>query len=176
MLNVDPVEQLHRDAKVQASIIDELRALIGLDCGDQGCRFAISRTGMRTNGGCRCNPQGLQMERDEFRRKYHEAMDIMTAWKNIDHASAVAQLLKTQQDLAAMERALETCQKQCHLAIEGRRAFRTGFREVRSERDALRAVLIEIASVQTEMPGWGRHCLEMAQRALKETHNDGDPK
>lgn len=25
-----------------------------LDCGDTSCRFAESKTGMRTNGGCRC--------------------------------------------------------------------------------------------------------------------------
>lgn len=25
-----------------------------LDCGDNSCLFALERTGMRTNGGCRC--------------------------------------------------------------------------------------------------------------------------
>ena len=25
-----------------------------LDCGDNGCYFATSKGGMRTNGGCRC--------------------------------------------------------------------------------------------------------------------------
>lgn len=25
-----------------------------LDCGDNSCLFAKSKTGMRTNGGCRC--------------------------------------------------------------------------------------------------------------------------
>lgn len=25
-----------------------------LDCGDSGCYFALSKGGMRTNGGCRC--------------------------------------------------------------------------------------------------------------------------
>lgn len=24
------------------------------DCGDNSCRFATNKTGMRTNGGCRC--------------------------------------------------------------------------------------------------------------------------
>lgn len=33
--------------------LDELEKL-GLDCGDSICVFARSRTGMRTNGGCRC--------------------------------------------------------------------------------------------------------------------------
>lgn len=26
-----------------------------LDCGDSGCRYASDRSGMRTNGGCRCD-------------------------------------------------------------------------------------------------------------------------
>lgn len=25
-----------------------------IDCGDHSCMFAKSKTGMRTNGGCRC--------------------------------------------------------------------------------------------------------------------------
>jgi hypothetical protein len=25
-----------------------------LDCGDNGCYFAVNKGGMRTNGGCRC--------------------------------------------------------------------------------------------------------------------------
>ena len=25
-----------------------------LDCGDNSCRFAVAKGGMRTNGGCRC--------------------------------------------------------------------------------------------------------------------------
>lgn len=27
---------------------------ISPDCGDNSCRFAVKRGGMRTNGGCRC--------------------------------------------------------------------------------------------------------------------------
>jgi hypothetical protein len=36
---------------------EALRALteaLNLDCGDNSCRFARKRGGMRTNGGCRC--------------------------------------------------------------------------------------------------------------------------
>lgn len=28
---------------------------LGMDCGDSGCRYAVNRGGMRTNGGCRCD-------------------------------------------------------------------------------------------------------------------------
>lgn len=28
--------------------------MIELDCGDNSCSFAKNKTGMRTNGGCRC--------------------------------------------------------------------------------------------------------------------------
>lgn len=41
------------------SDIETLRAAIEaarehLDCGDRSCRFALTKRGMRTNGGCRC--------------------------------------------------------------------------------------------------------------------------
>lgn len=29
------------------------------DCGDNSCRYAVKRTGMRTNGGCRCDECSL---------------------------------------------------------------------------------------------------------------------
>jgi seryl-tRNA synthetase len=45
--------------------------------------------------------EALQRERDEVSRKYHEAMDIMSAWKNIDHAEAVARLLEANKALDA---------------------------------------------------------------------------
>ena len=35
--------------------IDELiESLMEMDCGDSSCWFAQKKTGMRTNGGCRC--------------------------------------------------------------------------------------------------------------------------
>ena len=45
------------------SALDDLREAINaaerhLDCGDSSCRFAIKKTGMRTNGGCRCIDRG----------------------------------------------------------------------------------------------------------------------
>jgi hypothetical protein len=30
-------------------------AIHGIDCGDNSCRYATNKTGMRTNGGCRCS-------------------------------------------------------------------------------------------------------------------------
>jgi len=30
------------------------RNFANLDCGDSSCRYTKNRTGMRTNGGCRC--------------------------------------------------------------------------------------------------------------------------
>lgn len=27
---------------------------LNIDCGDNSCRFTLDRSGMRTNGGCRC--------------------------------------------------------------------------------------------------------------------------
>lgn len=33
---------------------DRLEEIEAFDCGDSSCYFAVSRGGMRTNGGCRC--------------------------------------------------------------------------------------------------------------------------
>lgn len=45
------------------SDIETLRAAIEaarehVDCGDSSCRFALTKRGMRTNGGCRCIDRG----------------------------------------------------------------------------------------------------------------------
>jgi len=48
----------------------------------------------------------VRAEGEEFRRKYHEAMDILAAWKNIDHADAVAQVLILKARVTALEAAL----------------------------------------------------------------------
>jgi len=37
-------------------------------------------------------------ERDGFQREYHEAMDILTAWGNIDSADAVARAIAVEQE------------------------------------------------------------------------------
>jgi hypothetical protein len=35
--------------------LKEVGGLLELDCGDQSCMYACQKTGMRTNGGCRCD-------------------------------------------------------------------------------------------------------------------------
>ena len=37
-----------------------LKRNAGLDCGDQSCLYAVEHTGMRTNGGCRCDPKRMK--------------------------------------------------------------------------------------------------------------------
>ncbi len=37
----------------------------GLDCGDSSCMFAMKISGMRTNGGCRCNPKRWKQDLEE---------------------------------------------------------------------------------------------------------------
>ena len=49
----------------------------------------------------------LKKEHDEYKRKYHEVMDIMGAWKNIDHAEAVARLLEVEKERDALKAELE---------------------------------------------------------------------
>ena len=38
---------------IRQTVLDRL-AMVAPDCGDNSCRFAIKKSGMRTNGGCRC--------------------------------------------------------------------------------------------------------------------------
>lgn len=69
--------------------ITELKRDIGLDCGDHSCRYAVVRTGMRTNGGCRCEPPAKQIadltrrleeaerKNDEFFKEWKACRDVM---------------------------------------------------------------------------------------------------
>lgn len=44
-----------------------------LDCGDNSCKYATNRGGMRTNGGCRCSRnEGWKVER----KLQHEINDL----------------------------------------------------------------------------------------------------
>ena len=35
-------------------LTEGVKKLENFDCGDNSCRFAKNKSGMRTNGGCRC--------------------------------------------------------------------------------------------------------------------------
>jgi hypothetical protein len=53
--------------------------LASLDCGDNSCLFAKAKTGMRTNGGCRC--LGARTAPDKFRIISDLARDALEAAK-----------------------------------------------------------------------------------------------
>jgi len=50
-----------------------------LDCGDNSCRFARQRGGMRTNGGCRCLKE---LDHDPERRREVTAYLLALAYEN----------------------------------------------------------------------------------------------
>lgn len=50
LVEADFARQLEREL----SLASEILKAIKLDCGDNSCFFTKSRTGMRTNGRCRC--------------------------------------------------------------------------------------------------------------------------
>lgn len=54
------------DLKALAKIALELEEI---DCGDNSCVFKAKKTGMRTNGGCRCLP--YPEVKPELRRIVH---------------------------------------------------------------------------------------------------------
>jgi hypothetical protein len=46
------------------------------DCGDSSCWFALKKSGMRTNGGCRCSDnKGKELER--YARKLKQKIDTL---------------------------------------------------------------------------------------------------
>ena len=92
-LRLDPEGTVTSYADAQATV-EALQAIIK-QMGEQAARLA--KDGM----AAKAQVEALQRERDEARRKYHEAMDIMSAWKNIDHAEAVARLLEANKALDA---------------------------------------------------------------------------
>lgn len=64
------------------------------DCGDSSCRFAIEKTGMRTNGGCRC----IKSEDFQLRQYVYKAVkDIPFLLKELRKAHE--ELKKAQEEL-----------------------------------------------------------------------------
>ena len=63
---------LDRDRTVQ-----ELKAWIDMDCGDHSCRFALDRTGQRTNCGCSC-PHTREPQPDDARR--WDKLKLLNDW------------------------------------------------------------------------------------------------
>jgi hypothetical protein len=58
-----------------------VRDLAAADCGDNSCKFARAKGGMRTNGGCRCanNVEAAIAQRDAAIRAqaFREAADVI---------------------------------------------------------------------------------------------------
>jgi hypothetical protein len=56
--------------------------VFNLDCGDNSCRYVTNKTGMRTNGGCRCAlNHGDKVERF-LNRNYHAAQQRIKELEN----------------------------------------------------------------------------------------------
>lgn len=54
-------------AALQARLMT-LKHHAGLDCGDNSCLYAENKTGMRTNGGCRCSPKRMKDDLERSRK------------------------------------------------------------------------------------------------------------
>ena len=65
--NTKQIEQLQADLAQRTAELEAAKAELntvrrdaGLDCGDNSCLYAMNKTGMRTNGGCRCSPKRMK--------------------------------------------------------------------------------------------------------------------
>ena len=52
--------------------LNTVRRDAGLDCGDHSCLYAMNKTGMRTNGGCRCSPKHMKNDLERSRKAYDD--------------------------------------------------------------------------------------------------------
>ena len=63
-----------RTAELEAAKaeLNTVRRDAGLDCGDHSCLYAMNKTGMRTNGGCRCSPKRMKNDLERSRKAYDD--------------------------------------------------------------------------------------------------------
>ena len=132
--------------------ITELKRDIGLDCGDHSCRYAVVRTGMRTNGGCRCEPPAKQIadltrrleeaerKNDEFFKEWKACRDVMRGKVN-DPDPLVP---------CGDERDL-TLFGMVSGVLRSRDALKTTLAAAEQERDTMRPALLALPVVEGEM-------------------------
>ena len=61
-------------------ITNFIKELSTLDCGDNSCYFAKNKTGMRTNGGCRCLSNCDTKDKInilKLYKKYKDKLDVL---------------------------------------------------------------------------------------------------
>lgn len=65
-----------------------------LDCGDNSCLFALNRSGMRTNGGCRCLADIRQPMRHVLAQRILASISAGAAAKAQESAKEIERLTK----------------------------------------------------------------------------------
>ena len=137
--------------------ITELKRDIGLDCGDHSCRYAVVRTGMRTNGGCRCEPPAKQIAdltaKLNLLSQYVHTEDGVFGFPDGDIIDVNTGPLH--EDLT---RRLEEAQRSYDALSATRDAIYAKLAAVERERDALRTALLALPvaqeALQSIMQAW----------------------
>lgn len=121
--------------------ITELKRDIGLDCGDHSCRYAVVRTGMRTNGGCRCEPPAKQIADLTRRLEAARAACGEHVDSDFDLAERIAEYRDEGRahfhDVTRLTRRLEEAQRSYDALSATRDALQAKFAAAEQERDAL---------------------------------------
>ncbi len=82
-LLIEPVEQelVRLRAKVEELEKEKyaLKRSVGLDCGDNSCKYALEIKGMRTNGRCRCDPKRMKEDLERARAIADQAQAALAA-------------------------------------------------------------------------------------------------
>ena len=89
------------DARDAIARLRELHAsYLDRDCGDNSCVFARTRTGMRTNGGCRCMERsGTQSVARRLIAELPALLDVAeAALKTVDDCESTAACMRSEID------------------------------------------------------------------------------
>ena len=93
----------------------------------------------------------IQIERDDFKRKYHEAMDILTEWRNIDGAHAVAELQAARAESVRLTARLDEHKEEIARRDEAIRSLRALDAETAR---AYNQNLVELLEARAELKAW----------------------
>ena len=155
-------------ATLQAQLAG-LKRNAGLDCGDQSCLYAVEHTGMRTNGGCRCDPK--RMKDDLVRsRKACDALQARCAHLDVllrDEYLPKLDVVAVQRSIADRDSRIDALEREVEKLDDDKETLQAQVKQldrtladVYQQRDGLQA---QLRQVEGERDEWERKCRDLCQ-------------